>query len=88
MLLKRIGLDFYMLVRRALQLPKEQSLTLLHRGLSSFDNRLLSCSSTVRAHPFVKRGRFEAVIQGLSEHARCRRRRRLRRGDAAAKVAQ
>ena len=62
MLLKRIGLDFYMLVRRALQLPKEQSLTLLHRGLSSFDNRLLSCSSTVRAHPFVKRGRFEAVI--------------------------
>ena len=54
--------DFYMLVRRALQLPKAHSLALLRRGLNSFENRLLGCSSTVRAHPFVRRGRFEAVI--------------------------
>ena len=54
--------DFYMLVRRALQLPKAHSLALLRRGLNSFDNRLLGCSSTVRAYPVVKRGRFQAVI--------------------------
>ena len=54
--------DFYMLVRRALQLPKAHALALLRRGLNSFENRLLGCSSTVRAHPFVRRGRFGAVI--------------------------
>ena len=54
--------DFYMLVRRALQLPKAHSLSLLHRGSNSFCNRLLGCSSFVRAHPFVRRGRFEAVV--------------------------
>ena len=55
---------FYMLVvRRALQLPKARSLALLHRGSNSFESRLLYCSSFVRAHPFVRRGRFEAVIR-------------------------
>ena len=54
--------DFYMLVRRALQLPKAHSLSLLHRGSNSFCNRLLGCSSFVRAHLFVRRGRFEAVV--------------------------
>ena len=54
--------DFYMLVRRALQLPKAHSLSLLYRGSNSFCNRLLGCSSFVRAHPFVRRGRFEAVV--------------------------